>query len=375
MHERGIFTMRKLSRQDVIDIIYGCTVLGTGGGGSLEGGLKILEEDFQAGREFILVPLDEVPDDAYVACPYVCGSVSPLTPEEEAKYAGLPSMEVTEAMRAFQALEEYMGKPFFGVISTELGGENTADAFHVAAMTGKPIIDADPAGRSVPELQHSTFFINDVPICPIAVATPFGDTAIINNVVNDFRAEALVRAMACVSKNMIGVVDHPTTGAVLKRSVIPGAISYALEVGRALRLANEAGKDPAEEIIRAGNGKLLFKGKVSDYSWDTVDGFTVGEVQLSGTGRFQGQAYRVWFKNEHIISYLNGEIDVTVPDLICVLDGKGIPVTNPYYEIGMELTVFALPAPKEWTTERGLKVFGPRAFGFDRDYIPFRREG
>ena len=365
--------MRKLSRQDVIDIIYGCTVLGTGGGGSLQGGLDIVKADFEAGRDFILAELDELPDDEYVACPYVCGSVSPLTPEEEEKYAGLPAMNVTEAMRAFQAMEEYLGRSFFGIISTELGGENTADALHVAALTGKPIMNADPAGRSVPELQHSTFYINGVPINPIAVATPFGDTAIINNVVDDFRAEALVRAMACVSRNMIGVVDHPTTGAVLKKSVIPGAITYALAVGRALRLANESGGDPAADIVKAGNGKMLFMGTVSDFSWDTVDGFTVGEVKLQGTGRYGGHKYRVWFKNEHIISYKDESVDVTVPDLICVLDGNGVPVTNPYYEKGMELTVFGLPAPKEWTTEKGLAVFGPRAFGFDTDYIPLKK--
>lgn len=365
--------MKKLSKQDVIDIIYGCTVLGTGGGGSLEGGLNIIKEDFDAGREFILAELDEVPDDGYIACPYVCGSVSPLTPEEEERYADLPEMNITEAMRAFQAMEEYLGKQFFGIIPTELGGENTADAFHVAAMTGKPIIDADPAGRSVPELQHSTFYINNVPINPIAVATPFGDTAIIDNVVNDFRAEALVRAMACVSKNIAGVVDHPTTGAILKKAVIPGTISYALEVGKALRLANESGRDPAEDIIDAGKGKMLFRGVVSDFSWDTIDGFTVGEVKLNGKNGFEGHTYRVWFKNEHIISYKDGVVDVTVPDLICVLDGNGVPVTNPYYEKGMELTVFALPAPKEWTTDRGLNVFGPRSFGFNFDYIPFEK--
>lgn len=365
--------MRKLSRQDVVDIIYGCTVLGTGGGGSLERGLEIVEGDFEAGREFILAELDEVPGEEFVACPYVCGSVSPPSPEDMIKYAGLPSMDVTEAMRAYQALEEYLGKPFFGIISTELGGENTADAFHVAAMTGKPIINADPAGRSVPELQHSTFYINNIPITPLAVATPFGDTAIINNVVNDFRAEALVRAMACVSRDMIGVADHPATGAVLRKSVIPGAIVYALEIGRALRLANEAGRDPAEAIVASGGGKVLFKGSVSDFTWDTADGFTVGEVMLEGTGAYQGRAYRIWFKNEHIISYIDGAVDVTVPDLICVLDKNGVPVTNPFYEPGMELTVFALPAPKEWTTPKGLGVFGPRSFGFDLDYVPFQK--
>ena len=363
--------MRVLTKQEVIDIIYGCTVLGTGGGGSLEGGIAIVEQDFEAGRDFILADLNEVPDDEMVAVPYVCGSISPLTPEEEAKYAGLPSMEVTEAVRSFQVLEEYYGKEFYGVISTELGGENTADAFHVAALMGKPIIDADPAGRSVPELQHSTFYINDVPITPLAVATPFGDTAVIDHVVNDLRAEDLVRAMAVVSKNMIGVTDHPVDGATLKKSVIPNAITYSLNIGKALREANEAGKDAAVAICEAAGGKILFRGAVKDFGYDTVDGFTVGDAILDGEGEYEGHEYKVWFKNEHILSYRDGKIDVTVPDLICVIDAEGVPVTNPFYEKGQRLTIFALPAPKEWTTERGLEVFGPKSFGFDIEYVPF----
>lgn len=340
-------------------------------GGSLEGGIAIVEQDFKAGREFILADLNEVPDEEMVAVPYVCGCISPLTPEEEAKYAGLPSMEVTEAVRSFQVLEEYYGKEFYGVISTELGGENTADAFHVAALMGKPIIDADPAGRSVPELQHSTFYINDVPITPLAVATPFGDTAVIDHVVNDLRAEELVRAMAVVSKNIIGVTDHPVDGATLKKSVIPNAISYSLSVGKALREANEAGKDPAVAITEAGSGQILFRGAVKDFKWDTIDGFTIGDVTLDGEGEYEGHEYKVWFKNEHILSYKDGEVDVTVPDLICVIDANGVPVTNPVYEKGQRLTIFALPAPKEWTTERGLEVFGPKSFGFDIEYVPF----
>lgn len=367
--------MKTLTKQDVIDVIYGCTVLGTGGGGSLEGGLEIIEEDFKAGREFILADLNEIPDEEIVAVPYVCGSISPLTEEEELEYAGLPQMDVTEAMKSFQTLEEYFGKPFYGVISTELGGENTADAFHVAALLGKPIVDADPAGRSVPELQHSTFYLNDVPITPMAVATPFGDTAILNNVVNDLRAEALVRSMACVSKNIMGVTDHPTTGRVLKKSVIPGAISYALDIGRALRLANESNRDPAQAIVDIAGGKILFKGKVKEHSWETIDGFTVGDVSVTGEDAFSGHEYKVWFKNEHLISYLDGEVDITVPDLICVIDANGVPVTNPYYEKGQELIIFALPAPKEWTTEKGLEVFGPRSFGFDMDYVSFKEKG
>ena len=38
--------MRKLEKQDIIDLLYGCTVVGTGGGGSLEKGLAMMQQDF-----------------------------------------------------------------------------------------------------------------------------------------------------------------------------------------------------------------------------------------------------------------------------------------------------------------------------------------
>ena len=35
----------------------------------------------------------------------------------------------------------------YAIGSTELGGENTAEALHVALLMDLPLIDADPAGR------------------------------------------------------------------------------------------------------------------------------------------------------------------------------------------------------------------------------------
>lgn len=125
--------MQKLTRHDLHDILHGCTILGTGRGGKLDKGLSLIDKALDAGKEFILVGLNEVPDYALIACPYMCGSISPLTEEEERKYAGLPRTSEEQPLRAFKALEEYLGKEFYGLISTEL-------------------VDADPAGRSVPEL-------------------------------------------------------------------------------------------------------------------------------------------------------------------------------------------------------------------------------
>ncbi len=366
--------MKIFTKQNIIDLLYGCTVLGTGGGGGLEEGLEMMEEDFQAGRELKVVDVAEIPDDAYIATPYGCGAPTPAEGYElPEQYKRLPRYEGSPAIRAFQKLEEFMGKKFYAVSSTELGGLNTAEALHIACMLGIPIADADPAGRSVPELQHSTYYIKKVPIAPMGLATEFGDVAVLSEVYDDLRAEDLVRAMAVASNDLIGVADHPTTGKIYRESVIVGALSYALRVGELLREAKENGTNAAELIASKENGKVLFKGTVTAVPWETIDGFNIGEIQLSGLETFANDTYRIWYKNENLISYKNDVIDVTCPDLICVFDKDGNPVTNPDAKVGMEVTVIALPAPAIWQTKEGLECFGPKSFGFDVEYVPFEK--
>ena len=42
--------MKVLTRQEAIDILYGCTVVGTGGGGSLAAGLRMIERTMTKAR-------------------------------------------------------------------------------------------------------------------------------------------------------------------------------------------------------------------------------------------------------------------------------------------------------------------------------------
>lgn len=366
--------MRFLSKQNLHDILLGCAVLGTGGGGSLEDGLRLIDKDLDSGLEFRLARLDEIRDDVLIASPYQAGSISPLTEEELSKYADLPVIDEMPSLVAFKALADFMGEQFYATVATELGGHNTAVALSVAAKLAIPIVDADPAGRSVPELQHSTMYLNDVPIAPLAVANRFGDVAIIKQVANDFRAEALVRSMAVLSQNVVGVTDHPLRGDLLKSAVIPNTLSFAENIGRTLREAKESMENPATKIATAGKGYLLFQGVVEDFWWEDAAGFTVGETIIRGTGEFTNQNCRIWYKNENIISWKDGIIHVTVPDLICVIDiGTADPVTNPNFTKGMEVGVVGLPAPKEWRTRKGLEVFGPKHFGYDIEYVPLEK--
>ena len=62
---------------------------------------------------------------------------------------------------------------------------------------------------------------------------------------------------------------------------------------------------------------------------------------LEGTGSYAGETYRIQFKNENLIACRNDKTDVTVPDLICMVDKNGNPMTNPDFSPGDEMNVFA----------------------------------
>ena len=364
--------MRTLNRDDLMNILYGCAILGTGGGGSLTDGIQLIDEALAQGKTFRLATFDDLAPDDMIGTPYGCGAISPLTEEEKKKYARLPEAEENYYILCMKQLEQFLGKELKAVISTELGGHNTASALYCGAMADKLIVDGDPAGRSVPALQHSTYFLHGVPMCPMSVMNRFGEGAVFTHVFDDERGEDLVRALAVVSQNTIAVMDHVNTAQVLKDAVIRGAISHAEAVGKAFLTAKAAGADFAAAVAQAGGGKAMFQGVVTKSAFETRDGYTYGDTEIRGTGAWEGHTLRVWYQNENIISWLDGEFYVTVPDLICLFDlDEQMPQLNPYAREGENVAVVALPAPAEWTTQRGLEVFGPRSFGYDVDYTPF----
>ncbi len=358
--------MRELTEVDLRDIIIGCTLLGTGGGGDPEEGWELIESELKKGKRFLLASLSEVPDDKIVATPYFVGSlggakVDPVYPE------GI-------ACRAYRLLEEYMGEKFFGVISTELGGANTAVALAIAAELERPVIDADPVGRSVPGLEHSSFYVKGISMTPFSVVSPFGDETIFERVKDDFQAEKLVRAMVSSLGTNVGVCSHPVRGRDLKESVINDAISYSLRLGRALREARESGENPALRLVQKEGAFLLFEGVCVESRFEEKEGFTVGRFALEGKGEFEGRRYEVFFKNENMYSLMDGEIDITIPDLICVVSIDGDPITNPNVKEGEEYYVLGFPAHPIWRSERGLELLGPKYLNLDVEYVPIEKK-
>ena len=358
--------MQQLNRQDLEDVLLGTVIMGAGGGGDIAEGRAMIDAAFAADKTFDLVTLDEVPDDALICTPYLLGSITPLSAKEECVYAGLTDSDVDPILQAYAEFQTHLGQEFYGTTACELGGSNTAAAFFPAVMNGHKIIDADPAGRAVPEITHSTYYLAGLPAAPIYAVNQFGESFLIDKVKDDQRAETLVRALSQVSRNTSAAIDHALPMRDLRDALIPGTISMAMKLGKVCRDAMAAGADAAVQVATVGRGAVVFSGAVSDLTYQTDEGFTVGQIVLAGQDAHQGSHMKISVKNENMACWLDETVFATVPDLICLFDAEtGAPIANPDVKQDQFIQVVILPAPAAFTGEKGLSIFGPSYAGID----------
>ena len=90
-----------------------------------------------------------------------------------------------------------------------------------------------------------------------------------------------------------------------------------------------------------------------------------------GLGADTGRLLRLELQNENLVALERGGVLASVPDLITVLDTETADaIATERIRYGQRVTVIAFPCDPVWRTERGIAVTGPRAFGYDFDYVP-----
>jgi uncharacterized protein len=120
------------------------------------------------------------------------------------------------------------------------------------------------------------------------------------------------------------------------------------------------------------NGKLIFEGEVSQYSWKDERGFLFGDATVRGSGKYSGKTLRSRIMNEHIMCWIDNQPAVMPPDLIMFLDPEtGLGITNDKLREGMRVKILGASIDPVWRKERGLELFGPRRFELNYDYVPF----
>ena len=354
--------MRSLSKKEAINIQAGSSIKATGGGGSFESGVEAIEICYQQNKEISLLSMDEIEPENYYVSVGIIGDLS-----EEATISA--EQEIELMMNAVKSLELHLGIEFHGIISPEFGGM-TGAAMAVACLLDKPVVDCDTAGRAVPSMEHSTFNIMDIDACPVSVATKYGDTVIIEKIKNATRLEELLRSMA-VASGCVANTFNPIKGKYLAEATIKNALSGCEQIGQARQDSLEQDQDPIQSIIQASNGYRLFHGVVKETEVKSQGGFTEGVIHIDGLDQFEGDTFRLWFKNEHLISWKNEKPFITCPDLLTVIDPtQGMAISNPDCKAGDEVCVLGFKSDLIWRTPRGIELLSPRSFGHEINFTP-----
>jgi uncharacterized protein len=349
--------LRAVTLSDVDDIARGAAILGSGGGGDPYIGKLLAQAAIEQHGPVPVVAVADVPPDAVVVPVATMGA--PTVGTEK-----LPSGQ--EAVNALRALERVMGAKATHLVAIEIGGVNSLIPIAAAAETGLPLVDGDAMGRAFPEAHMVLPTLIGVSCTPMSIVDDKGNTMVLDAVTNQW-AERLARAVCTEAGCSVFTADTVLTGAQVKDGLVDGSVTLARKLGRTVRHADE----PVADACAVLGGQLLITGKVSDVDRRTSGGFARGQATIEGIGEFRGVRMRLRFQNEHLVAERDGVVVTSTPDLICVLDNEtGEPVTTEGMRYGNRVAVLGVPCDSRWTTPQGLRLTGPRAFGYDHDYVP-----
>jgi DUF917 family protein len=367
-------SIRTLSEQEMVDMMVGTGIQATRATNS-EALIKQVREAYAKGAKFTMVETQTIGDDWVVALPGAVGGGGRWEfVLDDVKKAGLPEVEDATVL-SMQKLAGYTGRKVDAIIRVE-SAEATWRAFNVASKLGVPVVDSCLSGRARPETQQSIPDAQGINPAGIGVGVSrWGDTIVFDKIQSPVRREHLMRAAAVASGGAIAIATARYTAPQIKTATIDGSITQAIDWGRTVREATEKGKDPIDALTKVSKGYRLFQGTVSKAEMKGDKGFTFWDVEMNGTGKFTGHTYKIFVKNENMVTWLDGKPDAFAPDFISNLDpktGRAIVGGDGLggYEVGREVAIVGIPSSPLWQTAKGIDLIGPRHFGFDFDYVP-----
>jgi len=326
-----------------MDLVDGAAIFSAGGGGDPEVGYNIVDRLVNKGYIVEVVDPAEVPNDAIVVNFACVGATTSVAYHSEA------------ALKTFEVLEEYLGRKAFAVIPVELGGLNTLAAVDVAARHGLPVVDADGAGRSVPEVHLKVYTIDDIPLAPMTIADVDAKNIVLAKQTRDSEsAERIARLLSAEWGQTAYTARRVLTGDQVKTSPILNTLSKSMRIGMLLRKA----VDPIGATLKETSGFKLFEGIVNVVERETREGFTWTTATLRGVLESKGSKFAFKAKNEILVAHKDGKLSAVAPDIITAVHPETSKcITAEKIRKEDKLVLIGISAPEKWRTKKGLQLW------------------
>jgi DUF917 family protein len=347
----------QIDEHDIAALARGCAILGTGGGGEVTTNALVARQAIAEHGPVQLVTLDDLPQDG-ILMP-VGGIGAPSVSAEK-----IGSGDEVEFLR--QAVEDVLRRPVVALMASEIGGGNGLYPIAAAARSGLPVVDGDAIGRAFPEVHMVSMNVAGLLPELIVVADERRNTVILRPIDGEW-AELLARSATEVFGGSAAMADYVMPVSRAKGTIIVGTVSQALRIGRSVVGA----ADPVAALTDELGAVRLVEGKVVDVERHTSGGFVRGSVVIEGYGDDVGRLVRIEIQNENLVAFEDGRVLASVPDLITLVDNQTADaIATEFLRYGQRIAVLAFACAPIWRTPAGIRIAGPRAFGYDVDYVP-----
>jgi DUF917 family protein len=327
--------MRELGQEDVDASIAGGSVLAAGGGGWVDHGRLVGGVAVRFGRPK-LVTLDELDDDDLTFTVAAIGAPAAVGWE----------MQPRDYVRAAQLVIEKCPKRPVGTITAQNGSSTTLNGFIQSAVLGTYVIDAAGDGRAHPTAKMGSMgLVNDEGYRTVMAAA--GGNRSQNRYLEVVcegpvaHCAEILRRASDRSGGFIASARNPLPVSFLKEHSAVGAISYALDLGKAMLAAADDADAVVEAITSTTGGEIIGRGEIERFELDTTGAYDIGRYWLKGEG------VEITFVNEYMSVEREGERLATFPDVIATLSPRtGHPVSVAQIRDGLETEVLVLKVDK-----------------------------
>jgi DUF917 family protein len=342
--------MRTLQKDEIIDVIWGATLYGGGGGGSMKNGMDLLNkyEKDHPGKpiKIDMIGNTEMAPGSYAAVTAGMGAPTAIKDVDFSKYA-------TNAYNALKDMAAKMDDPkkLAYSMAVELGGFNTFVPMLISLVNNLPFIDSDGAGRAVPALDTLLLHINGMDTSPLAMAN--GNDDRVSIILNDPRDAHLAEDIGrniCVAFNMMSGLAGWMISSAEINDLPAQSISKCQIAGKHLRA--HAGKgDDLFEYLRKNGIECKSLGRdlacvVEKAETKQANGFDYGVVTIKAGS---SDTITIYFQNENLLLKLNEKPVMTVPDIISIVNSDtGEPLTNADIKEGMKVFVGLMKVDQKW---------------------------
>ena len=326
-----------IGKTELEQIVNGACFLASGGGGPISLAQSCIDASFKDGDTVEVVDVDSISDDDWIVLSSGMGLPSgDFNPSE----LNMSVLNVTEVMQDWCSKNKENFENFKYIIPVEVGTINSVLPI-IACKLAKDkgidlkVLNADPAGRSVPTLPLTLFAGHNCDFYPNFMASGAEEPLYASykmdtlDQVQDYFAQLFT---STAFNNSGGIALYPMSKKDLKPNYyINNTMLDALNIGKIIEQTGSS-KKRVNDIVDYMNNvstekrktKKIFTGILQNIEETVVDGTNVGTLIIEGTDEYDGKTLDVTTKNENLFANIIDKDGVSKPyimgpDSICYL--------------------------------------------------------